>query len=67
VLDPLWIIQIPVDALHNADLKRSFRIPAQISLNLARIDTITTVMTKAIFYVLDEPLVNLRIIQPLPD
>ena len=33
-IHPLFIFEIPVDGLHDSDLKRSLRIPAKVCLNL---------------------------------
>ena len=52
-LHPLLILQIPVDGLHNANLKSGFRLPAEVRFDLGRVNAIAPVMTKAILHMLD--------------
>ena len=40
---PVGVGQIPVDGQHNALLKRSLRVPAQILLDLGRVDAVAAV------------------------
>ena len=62
-IHPLLVFKIPVDGLHNSNLKRGLRIPAEISFDLARVDTIATVMSKAVFHMFDEGLIYPIILQ----
>ena len=65
MLHPLLVVQIPVDGLHDAHLKAGLRVPAQIRLDLAGVDAVAPVVAQAILHVLDEALVDLRVVQAL--
>ena len=64
-LHPFLIRKVPVDGLYDTDLKGRFRMPAKVCLDLGRINAIAPVMPKAIFHMLDEALIDFRIVEPL--
>lgn len=65
MLHPHLVVQIPVDGLHDAHLKAGLRVPAQVSLDLAGVDAVAPVMAQAVLHVLDEALVDLRVVQAI--
>ena len=64
VLPPIFIIQIPLNGLSNAGIEVVYRLPAQLSLQLGRIDGVTHIVTGTVGYKVDQAL---RLIQSLQD
>ena len=56
ILPPLLVLKIPFNGLFNAVRKLRLRQPAQLIMNLRRIDCVTHIMTFAVGYVRNQAL-----------
>ena len=64
MLPPVFVVQIPLDRLLDTGIKVVFRLPAKLRLDLGRIDCISSVMARAVFYVFDQ---RFRFVQSFQD
>ena len=63
MVHPLLMVQVPVNGQHDALLKGSFGVPAQIVLDLGGVDAIAAVVTQTVGDVLDELLADALVLQ----
>ena len=57
-------VQIPLDCLCNSGIEIVFWFPSKLSLDLGRVDCISSVMARAVFYVFDQ---RFRFVQSFQD
>ena len=63
MVHPLLMVQVPVNGQHDALLKGSFGVPAQIVLDLGGVDAVAAVVTQTVGDVLDELLADALVLQ----
>ena len=61
---PVFIVQIPLDCLCDSGIKVVFWFPSKLSLDLGRVDCISSVMAGRSFYVFDQ---RFRFVQSFQD
>jgi len=62
---PVLVVEVPVDGLDDADFEGRLGIPAEVGLDLRRVDAVAAVVAETVLDVLYEPLVDLRVVQTL--
>ena len=56
MLPPVFIVEIPFNSFYNTCIKCILRLPSKLSLYLGRVYSISSVMSRSVYYKLDKAL-----------